>query len=625
MKIHDVQNKSSQKQDISEALPPHLAKLVGADGDWTPEVKARLGKGGERRLITQPIGSLAKDVTPKGYGPEETDESVVTEADNVHATYLFSMSKPDYENPANTDTKYVKMDFMVHPGGVAHPQALSRQIDENPTLRDLRKQGYINFKTVASWKNDLDSELADAHEKLNSGKNWLESYRQELQKKVDTLSQAKKIMNGNEVLEGVREAGVSPQDTIRKFLDQKAAQERRSADLAKNPQKINQFKSDELAEDSGYVYVDIWARSDYGDDAGYNHHSSIRIPVKPDIHTTFKQALQQARIQNPRTVKASLRWTDDKEYMLIKGKVYQSDWVDGKYAPTLIPKKSALKLEEYKPGITVLTRSITLEPDEISTLKKVRWPYGIEMSVRHDQVTFRTAKIKTLAKILNKYIDFGATDVGTVLNIPAEIGPIDEAERMHPADAEAKLRQIEAEYMALVRQKNQGDASPETAQKIQELKAQYKHVSQFKDTRTGAMGEARSAGAARKKARASSNIPFDHSKQNGKLHSTQAGKDKRAAGVARRAETSTNPVTEVDGYAANGAELLIAQNGKLVQKLKLPLDPKMHHIAQELRKLNLGLNDFEMTAAARDLAGGRTYRKDALAMQMKASTPTEMR
>jgi len=55
----------------------------------------------------------------------------------------------------------------------------------------------------------------------------------------------------------------------------------------------------------------------------------------------------------------------------------------------------------------------------------VRWPYGIDMSVRHDQVTFRTAKLKTLAKILNKYIDFGATDVGTVLDLPAEMIPFE--------------------------------------------------------------------------------------------------------------------------------------------------------------------------------------------------------
>lgn len=469
---YDYYVRSDMMQEAS--LPPHLAKFVGADGDFTPDVKARLGKAGERRLITQPIGSLAKDVTPKGYGPEETDESLVTEADNVHATYLFSMSKPDYENPANTDTKYVKMDFMVMPGGVAHPQALSRQIDENPTLRDLRKQGYINFKTVASWKNDLDSELADAHEKLNSGKNWLESYRQQLQKTVNTLSQAKKIMNGNEVLEGVREAGGSPHDTIRKFLDQKAAQERRSTSLARDP-------------------------------------AQVKMATPPPA-----------------------------------------------------PKK----LEEYKPGITVLSRTITLEPDEIATLKKVRWPYGIEMSVRHDQVTFRTAKIKTLAKILNKYIDFGATDVGTVLNIPAEIGPIGE--------------------------------------------------DSMKDQ--GGSGNA-AAGGTVKRLKTGGWWAKNHE---GTMRTFPAEKEKAARTFADSGERAEE-IDEVDGYAANGAELLIAQNGKLVQKLKLPLDPKMHHIAQELRKLNLGLNDFEMTSAARDLAGGRTYRKDTLAMQLKASTPTEMR
>ena len=478
MKINDVRSKVAQKRkQVAESLPPHLAKYVDDKGDFTPDVRARLGRDGERRLLTQPIGSISKDVTPKGYGPEETDESVMTEAGSVHATYLFSMTKVDYDNPANNDTKYFKMEFTVPPGGVAHPQALNRQISENPIFQDLRKQDYINFKTVAVWKDDLDAELADAHDKLNSGKKWLPYYQQELEKTVRTLSQAKKIMSTNEILEGVREAK-DPQDVIRKFLDKKLAQAHRASELAKNPEKVSE--------------------------------------------------------------------------------------------PSQLPEVNT-QLDEYKPGITVVTRTITLEPDEIATLKKVRWPYGIDMSVRHDQVTFRTAKLKTLAKILNKYIDFGATDVGTVLDLPAEMVPFNET-----SDAEVthKLGQIEAEYMKAVRARNAGDNSPETAKRIALLKSRYAAVKKQHSGRTGHMGEA---------------------------------------------------VNEVGGYAANGAVLLIANNGKVTQKVQLPLDPKMHHIAQELRKLGLGLNDFEMTSAARDLAGGQTYRKGPLAMQVKATTPTEMR
>jgi len=98
------------------------------------------------------------------------------------------------------------------------------------------------------------------------------------------------------------------------------------------------------------------------------------------------------------------------------------------------------QLDEYNPGVTKLTRTITLEPDEIKRVKKAIWAVpGIDMKVRGDQVTFRTAKIKTLAKILNKVIDFGATDVGTVLDIPAEIGHISEERK--PGD-KVKYRNI---------------------------------------------------------------------------------------------------------------------------------------------------------------------------------------
>lgn len=67
---------AKESTDLDEALPAHLAKLVGKDGDWTPEVKKRLGKDGVKRSADSlkrksNIGARAKDVTPKGYGPNE--------------------------------------------------------------------------------------------------------------------------------------------------------------------------------------------------------------------------------------------------------------------------------------------------------------------------------------------------------------------------------------------------------------------------------------------------------------------------------------------------------------------------------------------------------------------------
>ena len=66
-----------EEVDLDEALPPHLAKYIGKDGDFTPEVKKRLGKDFMKRMqVPSKKKSNVKDVTPKGYGPnEELDES----------------------------------------------------------------------------------------------------------------------------------------------------------------------------------------------------------------------------------------------------------------------------------------------------------------------------------------------------------------------------------------------------------------------------------------------------------------------------------------------------------------------------------------------------------------------
>ena len=66
-----------EEVELDEALPPHLAKYIGKDGDFTPEVKKRLGKDFMKRMqVPSKKKSNVKDVTPKGYGPnEELDES----------------------------------------------------------------------------------------------------------------------------------------------------------------------------------------------------------------------------------------------------------------------------------------------------------------------------------------------------------------------------------------------------------------------------------------------------------------------------------------------------------------------------------------------------------------------
>lgn len=84
--------------------------------------------------------------------------------------------------------------------------------------------------------------------------------------------------------------------------------------------------------------------------------------------------------------------------------------------------------KNYKTGITPLVRSISfndLEPEfsgqqDYETVKKIKWPYGVKVKFddQNREVTFKTAKMKTVAKILSKHIDFGAVSAGEILDLP---------------------------------------------------------------------------------------------------------------------------------------------------------------------------------------------------------------
>ena len=93
------------------------------------------------------------------------------------------------------------------------------------------------------------------------------------------------------------------------------------------------------------------------------------------------------------------------------------------------------KLGSYRPGVTVLKREISFNDHaddmgqnfdgaaDYETVKKIRWPYGIEVDFNDStrSVRFKTAKMKTVAKILNKHIDFGEISAADVLDLPAAL------------------------------------------------------------------------------------------------------------------------------------------------------------------------------------------------------------
>ena len=74
------EKKEKYKEDVDEAnLPPHLSKFFDKKGNPKPEVAKRMAAGQKKRAVAY----KTKDVTPKGYGPNEE-----VDIDTLHAEAL---------------------------------------------------------------------------------------------------------------------------------------------------------------------------------------------------------------------------------------------------------------------------------------------------------------------------------------------------------------------------------------------------------------------------------------------------------------------------------------------------------------------------------------------------------
>ena len=69
------EKKEKYKEDVDEAnLPPHLAKFFDKKGNPKPEVAKRMADAARKKKV------VSKDVTPKGYGPNEDIDILHAEA-----------------------------------------------------------------------------------------------------------------------------------------------------------------------------------------------------------------------------------------------------------------------------------------------------------------------------------------------------------------------------------------------------------------------------------------------------------------------------------------------------------------------------------------------------------------
>lgn len=85
--------------------------------------------------------------------------------------------------------------------------------------------------------------------------------------------------------------------------------------------------------------------------------------------------------------------------------------------------------EAFNP-LKPLTRSISFNDfehhvgdEDYAEVKKIKWPYGVEVKFddKTRTVTFKTAKMATVAAMLDKAIDMGSINAGELLDLPTEL------------------------------------------------------------------------------------------------------------------------------------------------------------------------------------------------------------
>ena len=92
----------AEELDLDEAskLPPHLAKFFDKDGDLKKDVADRIAKGKEKLNI--------KDVTPKGYGPNEEAELDEGKMSQLHQYIKDKKSAEEIAKLMKVDVKTIK-------------------------------------------------------------------------------------------------------------------------------------------------------------------------------------------------------------------------------------------------------------------------------------------------------------------------------------------------------------------------------------------------------------------------------------------------------------------------------------------------------------------------------------
>jgi hypothetical protein len=93
-------------------------------------------------------------------------------------------------------------------------------------------------------------------------------------------------------------------------------------------------------------------------------------------------------------------------------------------------KKKIIEHLDESAGMKILTKTLSFNDfdghngdEDYQAVKKIKWPYGIEVKFddKNKTVTFKTAKMKTVALMLDKVVDFGSISVGEALDLTGDL------------------------------------------------------------------------------------------------------------------------------------------------------------------------------------------------------------
>ena len=95
-----------------------------------------------------------------------------------------------------------------------------------------------------------------------------------------------------------------------------------------------------------------------------------------------------------------------------------------------IIKEEILTQLEESSGMKILTKTLSFNDfdehngdEDYKAVKNIKWPYGIDVKFddKNKTVTFKTAKMKTAAIMLDKVVDFGSISAGEALDLTGDL------------------------------------------------------------------------------------------------------------------------------------------------------------------------------------------------------------